>query len=569
MFPAALHLDLLRQARGAAQPLGLEPAGDGRGALAQRGLLQGLQRGELPAQVMVRALQCRRFLLAQVDARTDLADTLPGGHEQRLPGSGQFLLLGRDLDQAVNLVGRRIAIQVQLFLPHALQPLVELLHVALQVIQPGALDLHRLGALCRAPVELIPGLAPLVHGLLGGLQHGAGLLGALGRGLQLRLDGTDVLHQLLQAAGVALDVLADLPQCLFRARQFLLLLLARFLAVLDRLLDAGHVGAEPVVVALHLVETLVGPGQRLPQLLQFGLDAALCRQLRLHGGLEFADLFFALAAVPVQAAVAQRQQFRPDLALLFLEFLVALGRARLALELAELLVDFLEQVVQPVEVLAGVLDAVFGLAAAFLVLGDAGGLLQEHPQLLRLGLDQARDHALLDDGVATRPEAGAEEDVGDVAAPAPGAVQEIGGGAVARDLAADGDLVVAGVLAGDLAFGVVEGQLDAGVADRLARRRAVEDDVRHGIAAQVLGGGLAHDPAHGVDDVRLAAAVGADDADQFAGDVDRGRVHEGLEPCQLDLGEPHGRLMYSKCRPSYNYIVEAGPLAHSILCRVS
>ena len=37
-----------------------------------------------------------------------------------------------------------------------------------------------------------------------------------------------------------------------------------------------------------------------------------------------------------------------------------------------------------------------------------------------------------------------------------------------------------------------------------------------------------------------------DDAAEFSGDVDRGGVHEGLEPCQLDLGEPHGRLMYSK-----------------------
>ena len=50
----------------------------------------------------------------------------------------------------------------------------------------------------------------------------------------------------------------------------------------------------------------------------------------------------------------------------------------------------------------------------------------------------------------------------------------------------------------------------------LRGRRAVEDHVLHGVAAQVLGGGLAQHPAHGVDDVGLAAAVGADDADEMA-----------------------------------------------------
>ena len=50
-----------------------------------------------------------------------------------------------------------------------------------------------------------------------------------------------------------------------------------------------------------------------------------------------------------------------------------------------------------------------GFAAALLVLGDARGLLEEHAQLLGLRLDDARDHALLDDRVAARAEAGAEE----------------------------------------------------------------------------------------------------------------------------------------------------------------
>jgi hypothetical protein len=63
---------------------------------------------------------------------------------------------------------------------------------------------------------------------------------------------------------------------------------------------------------------------------------------------------------------------------------------------------------------------------------------------------------------------------------------------------------------------------------------AVEDHVGHGLAAQVLGRALAHDPAHGVDDVGLATAVGADDGAQVARQRHRRRVDEGLESGELD-----------------------------------
>src|SRR5262245_60456637 len=55
----------------------------------------------------------------------------------------------------------------------------------------------------------------------------------------------------------------------------------------------------------------------------------------------------------------------------------------------------------------------------------------------------------------------------------------------------------------------------------------------------MLGGQLPHDPAHRVDDVRLAAAVGADDAGEIAWEVDLGRIDEGFEAGELDLGQPH------------------------------
>ena len=135
--------------------------------------------------------------------------------------------------------------------------------------------------------------------------------------------------------------------------------------------------------------------------------------------------------------------------------------------------------------------------------------------------------------------------------------------AVARHHALQRHLRVAGVLAGQLAVGVVEHQLDRRRADRLARAGAVEDDVGHRIAAQVLGRDLAHHPAHGVDDVGLAAAVGADDADQVAGEVDGGRVDEGLEPGQLDLVESHRAL---EVRPCMEIDVGTVPLPRGSVC---
>ena len=228
----------------------------------------------------------------------------------------------------------------------------------------------------------------------------------------------------------------------------------------------------------------------------------------------------------VDFAQAQGQQFGRQPALGFLQGLVTARGRGLALQVADLLVDFVAHVLQALEVFARVGDARLGFLAALLVTRDAGGLFDEHAHVIGLRLDDARDHALLDDGVAARAEAGAEEQLRDVLAAAARAVEEIVRRAVARDLALERHLGVFGIRTGDLAVAVVEHQFDGGGADRLARRRAVEDHVGHRVAAQVLGRQLAHDPAHGVDDVRLAAAVRADDTGEIARKSDRRRVGE-------------------------------------------
>src|SRR3546814_21179146 len=79
------------------------------------------------------------------------------------------------------------------------------------------------------------------------------------------------------------------------------------------------------------------------------------------------------------------------------------------LKVLQLLADLVVQVGRALEVLAGVADAGFGFLAALLVLGDAGGLLQVPAQVPGAGVDDLADHALLDDRVAARHPAGAEE----------------------------------------------------------------------------------------------------------------------------------------------------------------
>src|SRR5690606_30691015 len=117
----------------------------------------------------------------------------------------------------------------------------------------------------------------------------------------------------------------------------------------------------------------------------------------------------------------------------------------LAREAADLLLDLIAQVLQPLHVFARVGHARFGLAAALLVARDAGRLFDEGPHVVAARLDDARDHALLDDGIAARAQARAQEQRGDVLAATARAIDEIGRIAVARHHALERDLVVAGV----------------------------------------------------------------------------------------------------------------------------
>src|SRR5476649_906756 len=218
----------------------------------------------------------------------------------------------------------------------------------------------------------------------------------------------------------------------------------------------------------------------------------------------------------------------------------------LLVELLDLQRQLLADVGHPRQVLARVVQAVLGLAAPLLVFGDARRFLQEHAQFFRLGLDDARDHALFDDGVGTRTQTGTHKYVLDIAPAHVTVVDVIQRLALARQHALHRDFGILRPLAGRLAQAVVEHQLDTRARHRFSLRRAVEYDVLHGIAAQSRGTRLAQHPAHGIDHVGFAAAVWADDADELARDLDRGRIDEGFESDKLYLSKAHWGFLFRK-----------------------
>ena len=229
-----------------------------------------------------------------------------------------------------------------------------------------------------------------------------------------------------------------------------------------------------------------------------------------------------------------------ELADLGLQRPVLLGLARLPVERVELLAQLGHDVGDPLQVVAGGLHLPLGGLAPPLVLGDPGRLLDHAAPVLGAGRHDLADPSLLDDRVGGAADAGSEEDVVHVEQARRGPVDEVVGLAGAVEAAPHGDLGEGPEGGRQLGRPVVlEGEGDLGEGERGLRLRPVEDHVLHGAAAQAQRRLLAEDPADGVGDVGLAAAVRSDHAGHaFVEDDDR-PVHERLEAHHLQTTDPH------------------------------
>ena len=159
----------------------------------------------------------------------------------------------------------------------------------------------------------------------------------------------------------------------------------------------------------------------LVRLLLFGHPLAE----RLQLGRGEVEIDGGLGGVALQQAVLAGEHHAQAGFQLALELGVAPRLGRLALEGIHLAGDFFQDVVDARQVLLGAFELGFGQAFARLEPGDAGGLLDHRAAVLRLGAENLADAALLDDGVALRAEAGAHENVLDVAQAGGAAVDEV------------------------------------------------------------------------------------------------------------------------------------------------
>ncbi len=234
-----------------------------------------------------------------------------------------------------------------------------------------------------------------------------------------------------------------------RLSKIRLLTLTQLAGVSDVLLHSGDLGADLVVTALDSRYAIALLRMKGALLFDRGFGGALISQRRLHRQLALAHRTVVHFKAAIEIAQSQGEQLGGQPALLVLETLVATRGRGLSLQVPDLLFNLIAHILQALEILACLGDAAFRLLAALLVTGDARGLLDERAHVIGLGLDDARNHALLDDRVAARSEAGAQKEIGDVLAAAARGIDEIAGRAVARNLALQRHLVVVRVHAAE------------------------------------------------------------------------------------------------------------------------
>ena len=171
--------------------------------------------------------------------------------------------------------------------------------------------------------------------------------------------------------------------------------------------------------------------------------------------------------------------------------------------------------------------------------GNAGRLFKHAPALVGPRLDDLADAALMHQRRRARAGGCVGEQHGDVARAHFAAVDAEDRALFAYDAAGDFERFRIVERRRRVALAVVDGNGDFGVIARRALGIAGEDHVVHLGRAHGLVGRFSHDPAYRFDQVRLAAAVRADDAGQSGFDHKVGRFDEGFKADQAQPRELH------------------------------
>ena len=285
----------------------------------------------------------------------------------------------------------------------ALLALRQLHQMIFGMLDVRAFDFGNFANVGGIAIELVPSRLPVVHAAFELCERNTGCTFSLQRGTQLRF----VLSQKRFVIGdlllIHIKVRLRLCELALSLCQVLLLLCAAVLDVLDVLLDARDVRTHAVVTSLHRVEHIGHFNLRVTLLFNLRFAAAqLGDGLFVIGGF-FLNGALVLQMLAVQSLPTQRLQLRLDGALFLFQCLIAFSGIGLALQMAELFFQLQTQIVQAVQIFMRVLDAAFRFAPTLFVFRNSGGFFNEGTQVFRLGFNQARDHALLNDRVAARP----------------------------------------------------------------------------------------------------------------------------------------------------------------------
>ncbi len=372
------------------------------------------------------------------------------------------------------------------------------------------------------------------------------------------LEGGDVDPGNLCRGALLIELAIDIGQLLKRA--LALMLRGRKGAahlgkardhVAALLLKQAHIGADAPDDVLHMAALLTQIAYEQALLLKHDLELLKlsllfgetvarkleCRRALTRGGFEIDPLGLELTELIDGEDLSQFVGARGQV-------LVLAGTIDLALEGLELTRNLAIDVTGTGKVLVHALDLAQRTLLAALMLGDASGLLDEAATLLGAALKNRIELALGDDGMRILAQARIMEDVLDIHQTAGARVDEVFAFARTVHATRDRDLVE---IDGKHVIGIVEDERDLRDADRLARRRPGEDDVLHGLTAQLFGALLAQDPQDGVGNIGFTRAVRSDDDRQTRLERHVSAVREGFEPLEGQRLQIHA----TPCYPSF------------------
>ena len=249
----------------------------------------------------------------------------------------------------------------------------------------------------------VPARLPGGERLFGAITVPQGILLRRVRRIELGAHLQQIGRKRVDLRAVAPDQIDQFLQLNLALVKFGPLPLAQLARVLDALLDAGNLGTGSVIARLHRALRIDAGALFSADPLNRRFNFAKFCERPLQRGIAAAHRLLPSPGVRIESLQSQYEHLGLQLALLFLQHLIAPSGCRLALQMPDLLVHFLAQVIQPIEILARVADAVFRFAATLLVARNARRFLQECPQVIGTRLDDARNHALLDDRITARP----------------------------------------------------------------------------------------------------------------------------------------------------------------------